>query len=279
MDTSLKGRPRRQKSEVPAYFWTYGDMMTLLLTFFILLQACSPERNPRALRQAADSFDQNIKTLGLLPLIAGGAKPIVAMSPTVKHPTPRDTQPPEDRTRPKTQPPLHLPHPPVAIERPRSKLPLVFSAEFSDGRLTEEGRRRVREWGTGLSGLNPNTVVIRYYGERTHKVGPRLMATWATRAADVVQCLVQHCHWPRSRIRCVGCPPERSKAGLVECVLVPEDQQDNLVPPWPTGRHGAGLTKRCRWSSTASQPLRSAPAYSAASGSPNGSTHLSFARP
>ena len=63
-------RPKPQKKEdrapkVPAYIVTFSDMVTLLLTFFVMLLTLAQVQDPELMNQGRDSFTESIKNFGL----------------------------------------------------------------------------------------------------------------------------------------------------------------------------------------------------------------------
>ncbi len=51
--------------KVPSYIVTYSDMVTLLLTFFVMLLSLAERQDPELVSSGRDSFVQSIKGLGL----------------------------------------------------------------------------------------------------------------------------------------------------------------------------------------------------------------------
>lgn len=62
---SRKERPADPKAQVPAWMVSFGDMMTLILTFFILLVSLSRERQIGLVARGIGSFMVNMKSMGL----------------------------------------------------------------------------------------------------------------------------------------------------------------------------------------------------------------------
>lgn len=91
-----KQGPVEEKAKVPAYIVTFSDMVTLLLTFFVLLLSLANVQDPELFNQGRDSFFESIRYCGLGNLLGG--KPSVDLgAPKTKH---RTTEPEisEDRT-------------------------------------------------------------------------------------------------------------------------------------------------------------------------------------
>jgi len=65
-----------EKPPVPAYLMSFGDMMTLILTFFILLVSMASEQRAGFVAAGTGSFVQAINSLGLPGLMKSGKKPI-----------------------------------------------------------------------------------------------------------------------------------------------------------------------------------------------------------
>ena len=64
-------RPEEEKNEVPAWIVSFSDMITLLLSFFILLQAFAKERDPELFFVGQGSFKRAIAGLGMPSLLLG----------------------------------------------------------------------------------------------------------------------------------------------------------------------------------------------------------------
>ncbi len=65
-------RPKNNDPGVPEWVLTYGDLMTLLLCFFILLAAFSEIKKPREYAAAAEKMRNAMSTSGGRGLITGG---------------------------------------------------------------------------------------------------------------------------------------------------------------------------------------------------------------
>lgn len=61
--------PKEEKPKVPTYIVTYSDMVTLLLTFFVLLLALATVQDPEMFNLGRDSFWQSIRLCGLGALL------------------------------------------------------------------------------------------------------------------------------------------------------------------------------------------------------------------
>jgi len=95
----LKSRsqpPQEEKQKVPAYIVTFSDMVTLLLTFFVLLLSLAQVQDPDLFNQGRDSFWESIHLCGLGVLLGSDAKPDFEAD-KVKHLT-TDPQTTPDRT-------------------------------------------------------------------------------------------------------------------------------------------------------------------------------------
>ena len=56
-------------SKVPGYIVTFSDMVTLLLTFFVLLLSLADVQDPELFNRGRDSFWQSLRYCGLGPLL------------------------------------------------------------------------------------------------------------------------------------------------------------------------------------------------------------------
>jgi chemotaxis protein MotB len=90
---------RRKKTQpgdgpkVPGYIVTFSDMVTLLLTFFVMLLSLATTQDPELFNSGRDSFVESLKGLGLGMLI-GKDQAIEFTNPKTKHPiqNPEKTQ-------------------------------------------------------------------------------------------------------------------------------------------------------------------------------------------
>ena len=57
--------PVEEKQKVPAYIVTFSDMVTLLLTFFVLLLTLAQVQDPELFNRGRDSFFESIRYCGL----------------------------------------------------------------------------------------------------------------------------------------------------------------------------------------------------------------------
>lgn len=93
----LKARLRQEKPRVPAYIVTFSDMVTLLLTFFVLLLTLAEVQDPELFNRGRDSFWESIRLCGLGALL--GTEVTVELDlATVKHLT-TDPESSAERTR------------------------------------------------------------------------------------------------------------------------------------------------------------------------------------
>jgi chemotaxis protein MotB len=57
--------PKDEKARAPAYIVTYSDMVTLLLTFFVLLLTLAEMQDPEMFNRGRDSFIESLRLCGL----------------------------------------------------------------------------------------------------------------------------------------------------------------------------------------------------------------------
>ena len=62
-------------SKVPAYIVTYSDMVTLLLTFFVMLMSLAQFQDPELYHKGRDSFLASIQIFGIGVLFGGTQRP------------------------------------------------------------------------------------------------------------------------------------------------------------------------------------------------------------
>ena len=88
--------PREEKQKVPGYIVTFSDMVTLLLTFFVLLLTLAEVQDPELFMQGRDSFWESIRYCGLGALL-GAEMSLDLPADRSKHPT-SEPETTEDRT-------------------------------------------------------------------------------------------------------------------------------------------------------------------------------------
>jgi len=76
---------KEQGPKVPGYIVTYSDMVTLLLTFFVLLLSIAEEQDPELVNIGRDSFVRSIRTFGL-GMLVGRGQPANFGQLNIKHP-------------------------------------------------------------------------------------------------------------------------------------------------------------------------------------------------
>ena len=72
---SKKGNNEDSGSKVPGYIVTFSDMVTLLLTFFVLLLSLAVIQDPEMMNRTRNAFRMSIKLFGLGPLYGRMGKP------------------------------------------------------------------------------------------------------------------------------------------------------------------------------------------------------------
>jgi len=88
--------PREEKQKVPSYIVTFSDMVTLLLTFFVLLLTLAEVQDPELFMKGRDSFWKSIRYCGLGALLGSNVSLDLGSDKT-KHPT-TEPETTEDRT-------------------------------------------------------------------------------------------------------------------------------------------------------------------------------------
>jgi len=88
--------PKEEKQKVPGYIVTFSDMVTLLLTFFVLLLSLAEVQDPELFMKGRDSFWESIRYCGLGALLGNNVSLDLGADQT-KHPT-TEPETSEDRT-------------------------------------------------------------------------------------------------------------------------------------------------------------------------------------
>ena len=65
MSREVKEKPKDKKPETPAYIVTFSDMVTLLLTFFVMLLSMASVEDPEMFYASRDAFVTNVNSYGL----------------------------------------------------------------------------------------------------------------------------------------------------------------------------------------------------------------------
>ncbi len=86
------------KSSVPAYIVTFSDMVTLLLTFFVLLLSLAEKRDAGLLQKGRDSFKRAIADFGLSGLLFNKDVNAQFSHPRIKYKIDKGEDEPEDRS-------------------------------------------------------------------------------------------------------------------------------------------------------------------------------------
>ena len=60
-----KKKPRDKSGDVPSYIVTFSDMITLLLTFFVMLLSLADVQDPEMFNKGRDSFTKSMENYGL----------------------------------------------------------------------------------------------------------------------------------------------------------------------------------------------------------------------
>ncbi|MBT3198278.1 MAG: OmpA family protein [Phycisphaerales bacterium] len=77
--------------EIPAWIVSFTDMITLLLAFFVLLQAFAVEQDPELFRQGQGGFRRSIAGFGIPDLLFGKVEKISGDARKTRYPTDEDT--------------------------------------------------------------------------------------------------------------------------------------------------------------------------------------------
>jgi chemotaxis protein MotB len=84
---ALKAKKASEPSgpSVPAYIVTFSDMVTLLLTFFVMLLSLAQVQDPELFEKSRDAFNQHINQYGLGLLMGKQPVPELGNNKTVYH--------------------------------------------------------------------------------------------------------------------------------------------------------------------------------------------------
>ena len=85
----MASKPRQEDSapETPAWIVSFTDMITLLLAFFVLLQAFAGEQDPELFHEGQGAFIRSIAGFGIPDLLFGKAKLLEGPSKKKRHST------------------------------------------------------------------------------------------------------------------------------------------------------------------------------------------------
>lgn len=78
--------PKEEEQKVPGYIVTFSDMVTLLLTFFVLLLTLADVQDPELFNRGRDSFFKSIRFCGLGALLGSDVSVDLGAEKT-RHPT------------------------------------------------------------------------------------------------------------------------------------------------------------------------------------------------
>lgn len=81
-------KPEETRREVPSYMMSFGDMMTLLLTFFIMLCTMAREQSAGLVSAGTGSFVAAINAFGLPGMMPSGKNPLTFQAERPKFPIP-----------------------------------------------------------------------------------------------------------------------------------------------------------------------------------------------
>ena len=199
-----------KKKGAPAYMVSFGDMMTLILCFFILLVSLSQEQNYGMLAKGLGSFVISIQSFGLSGIL--GAEEQQAVYDDVRRRFNLPPEPdPERRSRPEEASSLELLRA-EALEalRPRRELRQPGLAGYSgtSSDLSEAAKRNIDAQADSLRPAPGQVLLLE--GHPPPRAAQAADPSWIAfrRAAAVREYLVEH-H---------GFAPERveSRAWLVE---------------------------------------------------------------
>lgn len=88
---------QEEKQKVPAYIVTFSDMVTLLLTFFVMLLSLASVQDPELFNRGRDSFFQSIQYCGLGVLMGKRLSNNLG-DVKIRYPTDEQEEPSDERT-------------------------------------------------------------------------------------------------------------------------------------------------------------------------------------
>lgn len=149
------------KEGAPAYMVSFGDMMTLILCFFVLLVSMAKERNYGLLAKGLGSFVINIRSLGLSGMMDEEERQSIYEDVRRRFNLPPEPDP-ERRTEPEMSSSLELVRA-EALEalKPRRELRMPEVAKFSEQeiRLSDAGRAYLDAQADSLR-PGPNSILL-----------------------------------------------------------------------------------------------------------------------
>lgn len=186
----------------PAYMVSFGDMMTLILCFFILLVSMSKERNYGLLAKGVGSFVISIKSFGLTGILDDHDKQAVYDEVRRRFNLPPEPDP-ERRTEPEQASSLEMVRA-EALEalKPRHELrmPTVATFEGASTDLSEPAREFLAAQADSLR-PGPGSVLLLEGHAPAPGVTDEDPAWIAYRRADAVRThLVERLRFPEDRV-------------------------------------------------------------------------------
>jgi len=199
-----------KKAPIPAWFVSFGDMMTLILTFFILLVSMASEQNPASMARGLGSFEVALHSHGLPGLLSGDERLAIFNRVRARFELPpleEGEMEMVDRAPSQTE---LLPVDSITRTPKQVEIASNVLVTFREGSSTVDPhtRRRLAREVTSLRPRKREILVIEGYGDANSRDEDRLLA-WA-RADGVRRLLIDEFEFNQDSVeaRVPWAPPE-----------------------------------------------------------------------
>lgn len=203
-----KGPKEDPPASAPAYMVSFGDMMTIMLTFFILLCSYSTTRMAGFVADGIGSFRNSVNALGMPGLLPGDTKAIDVGARRVRF-RPNDALNEEMLTDPDgsisdlNRQALRNSVKDILKTNKATRLPLTWVFDYRQFELSEDHKTSLNEIGDLLQGKNVKLKIEGFAYEEAQDEA-EIFACAITRAHNVGRYLSRNFNIPEKNIFPVG---------------------------------------------------------------------------